>query len=65
MRRKRVWSGRHNKVVFASYRYSCPLCKDEHGGEPGDHVKGERVCAKHLRTEYYHLPKKFWPREAR
>jgi hypothetical protein len=44
MKRKRVWSGRHKKWVFAAYRYYCPKCKLEHGGEPGDEVKGERLC---------------------
>jgi hypothetical protein len=59
--KKRVWSGRHNKWVFCGYRYHCPICDDEHGGQLNYPVKGDRVCPSHPRFEFKHLPKKLWP----
>jgi len=68
MGRKRVWSGRHNKWVFASNRYLCPICKMTWGGgeDPDNEpITGERVCNGHELEQFKHLPKKVWPRWAK
>ena len=63
---RREWNGNLNKVVFGSYRYTCPICGDDGGGggDPAVDHRGDRVCLAHNRPEYEHLPKKVWhPRE--
>lgn len=63
---RREWDGNLNKVVFGSYRYTCPICGDDWGGggDPAVDHRGDRVCLNHDRADYEHLPKKVWhPRE--
>ena len=63
---RRELNGNLNKVVFGSYRYTCPFCGDDWGGggDPAVDHRGDRVCLAHNRPEYEHLPKKVWhPRE--
>lgn len=63
---RRHWDGNLKKVVFGSYRYTCPLCGDNWGADGNVEVdhRGLRVCLAHGRHEYEHLPKKLWhPRE--
>ena len=65
--RKRVWSGKHGKWVWAGHAWTCPLCKEVHGGSMQDKAvpKGEKVCNSHTLSEFKHLPKKLWPGWAR
>ena len=74
--RPRTWSGRHNRWVYASRVYYCPLCRKKWGGAETGFVAGgpydktsepvgERVCYGHTHDEYKSLPKRVWPTSAR